>query len=76
MTQYIALLHQRPGKRYGVSFPDFPGCIAIRDDLESALREAAEALAFHADGMREDGRKIPKPRTLERVREDAENWIE
>ena len=76
MTQYIALLHKRRGKGYGVSFPDFPGCTAIADDLESALREAAEALAFHADGMREDRRKIPKPRTLEQVRHDGEDWIE
>ncbi len=76
MTQYIALLHKRRGKGYGVSFPDFPGCTAIGDDLESALREAAEALAFHVDGMRQDGQKVPKPRTLEQVREDGEDWIE
>ncbi len=76
MTQYIALLHKRRGKGYGVSFPDFPGCTAIGNDLESALREAAEALAFHVDGMHEDGQKIPKPRTLEQVRQDSEDWIE
>jgi len=76
MTQYIALLHKRRGKGYGVSFPDFPGCTAIGDELESALREAAEAFAFHVDSMREDGQKIPKPRTLEQVREDGEDWIE
>jgi predicted RNase H-like HicB family nuclease len=74
MTQYIALLHKRRGKGYGVSFPDFPGCIAIGDDLESALRAAAEALAFHVDG--EDRQKVPKPRTLEQVQTDGEDWIE
>ena len=76
MTQYIALLHRRRGKGYGVSFPDFPGCTAIGDDLEGALREAAEALAFHVDGMREDRQKLPKPKTLEQVRADGEDWIE
>jgi predicted RNase H-like HicB family nuclease len=76
MTQYIALLHKRRGKGYGVSFPDFPGCVAAGDDLESALREAAEALAFHVDGRRADRQKVPKPRTLEQVREDGEDWIE
>jgi predicted RNase H-like HicB family nuclease len=76
MTQYIALLHKRRRKGYGVSFPDFPGCIAIGNDLETALREAAEALAFHVEGMREDGQKAPKPRTLEQIRADREDWIE
>jgi predicted RNase H-like HicB family nuclease len=76
VTQYIALLHKRRGKGYGVSFPDFPGCTAIGDNVASALREAAEALAFHVEGMREDGQKLPKPRTLEHIRKDGEDWIE
>jgi predicted RNase H-like HicB family nuclease len=76
MTQYIALFHKRRRKGYGVSFPDFPGCIAIGDDFETALREAAEALAFHVEGLREDGQKVPKPRTLEQVQAEGEDWIE
>jgi predicted RNase H-like HicB family nuclease len=76
MQQYIALLHKRRGRGYGVSFPDFPGCTAIGDDLEDALRQAAQALAFHVDGMRADGQKVRKPRTLEQVQEDGEDWIE
>jgi len=59
-----------------VSFPDFPGCTAVGDDLESALREAAEALAFHVDGMRQDRQRVPKPRTLEQIRQDNDDWIE
>ncbi len=76
MPQYIALLHKRRRKGYGVSFPDFPGCTAIGDDLEDALRQAVQALAFHVDGMREDGHKVRKPRTLEQVQADGEDWIE
>jgi predicted RNase H-like HicB family nuclease len=76
MTQYIALLHKRRGKGYGVSFPDFPGCIAVGGDLESALREAADALAFHVDGMRADRQKVPGPRSLDQIRHDHEDWIE
>ena len=37
---------------------------------------AEEALAFHVDGMREDRQKVPKPRTLEQVREDGEDWVD
>ncbi len=64
MTQYIALLHRNGNKGYGVSFPDFSGCVTAGKTIEEALREAAEVLALHVDGMREDGARIPKPRTI------------
>jgi predicted RNase H-like HicB family nuclease len=76
MTQYIALLHRNGRKGYGVSFPDFPGCVSAGSTIEDALREAAEALALHVDGMREDGDKIPKPRTVEAIREADQDWVD
>jgi len=76
MTQYIALLHKNGRKGYGVSFPDFPGCVSAGRNIEDALREAAEALALHVDGMREDGDKIPKPRTVEAIRGAKQDWVE
>jgi predicted RNase H-like HicB family nuclease len=76
MTQYIALLHQNGRKGYGVSFPDFPGCVSAGSTVEDALREAAEALALHVDGMREDGDRIPKPRGLEAIRNAKQDWVE
>jgi len=76
MTQYIALLHKNGRKGYGVSFPDFPGCVSAASTIEDALREAAEALALHVDGMREDGAKIPKPRTVEAIREARQDWVD
>jgi len=76
MTQYIALLHQNGRKGYGVSFPDFPGCVSAGSTVEDAPREAAEALALHVDGMREDGDRIPKPRGLEAIRNAKQDWVE
>lgn len=76
MTQYIALLHKNGRKGYGVIFPDFPGCVSAGGSIEDALREAAEAQALHVDGMREDGAKIPKPRTVEAIRNAAEDWVD
>lgn len=76
MTQYIALLHKNGRKGYGVSFPDFPGCVSAGATVEDALREAAEALALHVDGMREDGTRIPKPRTVEAIREARQDWVD
>jgi predicted RNase H-like HicB family nuclease len=68
--EYIAYLHKDKNSDYGVSFPDFPGCITAGSTLEEARRMAAEALAFHIQGMREDGEKIPPPSTLDDLRGD------
>jgi predicted RNase H-like HicB family nuclease len=69
-VEYIAYLHKDKGSDYGVSFPDFPGCVTAGSTLEEARRMAAEALAFHIRGMREDGEEIPEPSTLDELRTD------
>jgi predicted RNase H-like HicB family nuclease len=68
--QYIAYLHKDEGSDYGVSFPDFPGCVTAGSTLEEARQMAAEALAFHIEGMQEDGDVIPEPSTLDGLRRD------
>jgi predicted RNase H-like HicB family nuclease len=55
---------------YGVSFPDFPGCITAGTTLEEARRMAAEALSFHIAGMQEYGAAIPEPSTLDVLQND------
>jgi len=73
MADYIALIHKEPTSDYGVSFPDFPGCVTAGVTLDEARREAAEALALHIDGMIEDGDAIPAPSSLEDVMAEREN---
>jgi predicted RNase H-like HicB family nuclease len=31
--KYIAVIHHDPGSAFGVSFPDFPGCITAGETL-------------------------------------------
>jgi predicted RNase H-like HicB family nuclease len=68
--EYIAYLHKDPKSDYGVSFPDFPGCITAGSTLEEARRMAAKALSLHIAGMREDGAKLPEPSLLDELRND------
>jgi predicted RNase H-like HicB family nuclease len=72
MAGYIALVHKDQGTSYGVSFPDVPGCIAAGDTFEEAVTNAAEALAFHFEGMNADRETIPAPRTFEQLRSDPD----
>ena len=68
--EYIAYLHKDRKSDYGVSFPDFPGCITAGSTLDEARRMAAEALSLQIAGMREDGEKLPEPSTLDDLRDD------
>jgi len=49
-------LHKEGKSDFGVSFPDFPGCVTAGKSLDEASRRAPEALAFHIAGMMEDGK--------------------
>jgi len=67
---YIAYLHKDRDSDFGVSFPDFPGCVTAGKTLEEARRMAVEALALHIAGMIEDGDVVPDPSNLDALRND------
>jgi predicted RNase H-like HicB family nuclease len=73
MANYIGLIHKDADSDYGVSFPDFPGCISAGATLDEARAGAEEALALHIEGMIEDGDPIPEPTSLEDIMADPEN---
>jgi predicted RNase H-like HicB family nuclease len=69
--EYIAYLHKDRASDYGVSFPDFPGCITAGKTLDEASRLASEALALHIRGMIEDGDTVPEPSKVDEIAADA-----
>jgi predicted RNase H-like HicB family nuclease len=66
--QVVALIHEENGV-FGASFPDFLGCTTVADSLDAIIPKAAEALAFHVEGLIEDG-PLPPVRTLVQLRKD------
>ena len=75
--RYVSFIH-RDDAGYGVSFPDFPGCVSVGDSLDDAVRRGCEALAFHVEGLRDDGEPIPPPRFIDAIKADPElaDWRE
>jgi predicted RNase H-like HicB family nuclease len=73
MRHYIGLIHKDTDSDFGVSFPDFPGVVTAGASLDEARLLAEEALAFHVDGLIEDGEAIPEPSSLEEVMADKDN---
>ena len=73
MAHYVAIIEDAgPDHAVGVWFPDLPGCISGGDDVDEALENAPEALAFYAQELIEDGRERPRPRTLDELKADPE----
>ena len=73
MRYYIALIHKDPDSDFGVSFPDFPGCISAGVTLDEAVVMGAEALAGHIECLVEMGEAIPEPSSMEVIMSDPEN---
>ena len=55
MASYITVVHKDPESDYGVSFPDFPGCVTAGSTIDEAKDMAQQALPFHIKGMLRDG---------------------
>lgn len=72
MANYIAVVHKDPESDYGVSFPDFPGCITAGSTIDEAKDMAQQALPFHIKGMLQEGETIPKASTLEDIMDDPD----
>ena len=69
--QYAIVIEKAPGSNYSAYVPDLPGCVATADTLDEIKRLMQEGIAFHLEGMREDGLPIPEPSTQVAVIEVA-----
>ena len=58
--RYAIVIEQAEGN-YSAYVPDLPGCVATGASIAEVESEIREAIAFHLDGMREDGLPIPQP---------------
>ena len=67
---YVAFIHRDDEPGFGISFPDFPGCVSDGDTIDETIRRGASALAFHIEGMIQDGERILEPRSLQDVEAD------
>ena len=68
--RYVAFVHKEPDSIYGVSFPDFPGCVSAGETLDQALANASEALQGHVQMLEADGESVPLPRSLDAIQAD------
>ena len=56
-----AVVIEKATANYSAYVPDLPGCVATGATIEEVESEIREAIAFHIEGMLEDGLAIPEP---------------
>ena len=54
-----AIVIERAEGNFSAYVPDFQGCVATGATVEGVEAEIREAIAFHVEGLREDGLPVP-----------------
>ncbi len=62
MFRYTIII-EKAGNNYSAYCPDLPGCIATGQTVEETVERMKEAIAFHIEGLKKEGLKIPEPTT-------------
>ena len=58
-NRYLILIEGGPPSNYSAWSPDLPGCVATGPTIDECEAEMTEAIAFHLEGLAEDGGPIP-----------------
>lgn len=61
--RYAVVIEQADGN-FSAYVPDLPGCATTGNSIAEVEQNIREAMAFHLDGLREDGLPAPQPSTL------------
>ena len=68
MTYAVALIREEKAGIWGISFPDFPGCLSAANNMDDAIARGAKALAAHVKSMVETDQTFPAIRTVDDIR--------
>ena len=60
MNSYEIVL-ERTGTGYSAYSPELPGCVSTGATREKAEANMRDAIAFHLEGLRDEGLPVPEP---------------
>ena len=55
------VIYEKGSTSWGAYVPDLPGVISVGNSREEVEQLIQEAIAFHLEGMRDEGMVIPTP---------------
>ncbi len=59
MKKYLIVI-ERTQTGFSVYSPDLPGCVSTGRTREEVEQDMRKAIAFHLDGLREEGQAVPE----------------
>ena len=59
--RYLILIEGGPPSNFSAWSPDLPGCVATGASRRGRRRDRRAAIAYHLEGLVEDGGEIPAP---------------
>jgi predicted RNase H-like HicB family nuclease len=62
MKKYLIVI-EKAASGFSAYSPDLPGCISTGYSREEVEKNMREAIAFHLDGLREEGQPVPEPQS-------------
>jgi len=62
MKKYLIIVEET-STGYSAFSPDVPGCGSTGQTKEEVERNIQEAIAFHIEGLRQEGYEVPEPST-------------
>ena len=60
--KYLIVIEQTESG-FSAYSPDVPGCVATGTSREATEGEMRQAIAFHLEGLKEEGLEVPRPRS-------------
>ncbi len=59
-----AIVIEKAANNYSAYVPDLPGCVATGMTIREVSQQIKEAIAFHLEGLREEGFSVPEATTV------------
>jgi predicted RNase H-like HicB family nuclease len=60
IMQYTVIVHNAEEGGYWVEVPLLPGCLSEGGTIDEALSNVREAIELHIQGLKDDGKDVPK----------------
>ena len=58
--KFLVIVEEGPTS-FGAYVPDLPGCVAVGATRNEVVALIQEAIEFHLEGMKADGKPLPQP---------------
>ena len=59
-----AIVIEKADGNYSAYVPDLPGCVATGPSVKTVATEIRDAIRFHVEGLKQDGRPVPEPTSI------------